>query len=109
MEKEIDELGASVINIKLNKTKHHKKNNKEDNLNTPKKEEEKNINKDEGFNMDVLNNLLNQNVNIQIPSNNNNNEQLKSHIKPHLKKLNLGLNKKLTPIAINKEKNTPKR
>ena len=108
MEKEIDELGASVINIKLNKTKHHKKNNKEDNLNTPKKEEEKNINKDEGFNMDVLNNLLNQNVNIQIPSNNNNNEQLKSHIKPHLKKLNLGLNKKLTPIAINKEKNEDK-
>ena len=41
MEKEIDELGASVINIKLNKTKHHKKNNKEDNLTTPKKEEEK--------------------------------------------------------------------
>ena len=108
MEKEIDELGASVINIKLNKTKHHKKNNKEDNLNTPKKEEEKNINKDEGFNMDVLNNLLNQNVNIQIPSNNNNNEQLKSHIKPHLKKLNLGLNKKLTPITINKEKNEDK-
>ena len=108
MEKEIDELGASVINIKLNKTKHHKKNNKEDNLNTPKKDEEKNINKDEGFNMDVLNNLLNQNVNIQIPSNNNNNEQLKSHIKPHLKKLNLGLNKKLTPITINKEKNEDK-
>ena len=47
-------------------------------------------------------------MNVQISSNNNNN-QLKSHLKPHLKiNLNLGTKKKLAPIKINQENNIEK-
>ena len=90
LEKEVDELASSIINIKIKKTRHQNKH---------KKEDEKN-NDNKGFNLEDFNNFVKQNENVQISSNNNN--QLKSHHKPHLK-LNLGIKKKITPININKE------
>ena len=105
-EKELDELGTGVINIKINKGRFNNKDkNKEKEINKEKenkKNEEKennnkeltnkNINKNnEDFNLDDFNNFLEHNKNIQV-SNNNKNSQLKSHLKPHLK-LNLGIKK----------------
>ena len=105
-EKELDELGTGVINIKINKGRFNNKDkNKEKEINKEKenkKNEEKennnkeltnkNINKNnKDFNLDDFNNFLEHNKNIQV-SNNNKNSQLKSHLKPHLK-LNLGIKK----------------
>ena len=105
-EKELDELGTGVINIKINKGRFNNKDkNKEKEINKEKenkKNEEKennnkeltnkNINKNnEDFNLDDFNNFLEHNKNIQV-SNNNQKNQLKSHLKPHLK-LNLGIKK----------------
>ena len=118
-EKEVDELGTGIINIKINKSRHKNKdiNNNENkkenedknndiNNNEKRKENEdknssnktesiinnNNIN-NESFNLDAFNNFLehNKNFQIQVPSNNKTN-QLKSHLKPHLK-LNLGIKK----------------
>ena len=110
LEKELDELGSSIINIKINKNKHHKKNinqekqkQKEDEKNNENKIDDNKIqndNNNEGFNLEDFNNFVKQNSNVQIASNNN---QLKSHL-PHLKlKLNLGMKKKIPPITIKKE------
>ena len=105
-EKELDELGTGVINIKINKGRFNNKDkdkNKEINKEKENKKNEekennnkeltnKNINKNnEDFNLDDFNNFLEHNKNIQV-SNNNKNSQLKSHLKPHLK-LNLGIKK----------------
>ena len=114
-EKQIDELGSSIINIKITKNRHKNKklekpkeeNEKNNNINNNKNDKDKNEcesnkNNQEGFNLDDFNNFVKQNINVQVSSNNNN--QLKSHHKPHLKlKLNLGMNKKIQPININKE------
>ena len=113
IEKEIEELSSSIINIKIKKNRNNKINiNKE-----IKKENEdeknngqinnNNNNKNEDFNLDAFNNFVKQN--IQIASNNNNNNQLKSHLKPNLKiNLNLPTKKKLTPIKINQESSQKK-
>ena len=105
-EKELDELGTGVINIKINKGRFNNKDkNKEKEINKEKEnkknEEKENNNKEltnkntnknnENFNLDDFNNFLEHNKNIQV-SNNNKNSQLKSHLKPHLK-LNLGIKK----------------
>ena len=101
-EKELDELGTGVINIKINKGRFNNKDKDKNKEKENKKNEEKennnkeltnkNINKNnEGFNLDDFNNFLEHNKNIQV-SNNNKNSQLKSHLKPHLK-LNLGIKK----------------
>ena len=112
-EKELDELGSSIINIKINKNRHHKKVNNQENNNKKeneknnenkieKKENEQNLKHKESFNLEDFDNFIKQNANVQIASNNNN--QLKSHHKPHLKlKLNLGSKKKVPPIEIKKE------
>ena len=111
LEKEIDELGSSIINIKIKKTRHHKKNNNQENqIKENEKNNDNKMNKNDidlngndskGFNLEDFNNFVKQNVNVQISSNNN---QLKSHHKPHLKlKLNLGIKKKVTPMEIGKE------
>ena len=112
-EKELDELGSSIINIKINKNRHHKKVNNQENNNKKeneknnenkieKKENEQNLKHKESFNLEDFDNFVKQNANVQIASNNNN--QLKSHHKPHLKlKLNLGSKKKVPPIEIKKE------
>ena len=117
-EKQLDELSSSIINIKINKNRHHKKVNNQENSNKKeneknneknnenkieKKENEKNINTKESFNLEDFNNFVKQNVNVQVASNNNN--QLKSHHKPHLKlQLNIGSKKKVPSIEIKKEK-----
>ena len=112
IEKEIDELGSNIINIKIKKTRHSKNiNNQEKQKNENEKNNENKIEKNdkdlnnnkEDFNLEDFNNFVKQNVNVQIAPNNSN--QLKSHHKPHLKlKLNLGIKKKVPPISINKEK-----
>ena len=104
-EKELDELGTGVINIKINKGRFNNKDkNKEKEINKEKEnkknEEKENNNKEltnkntnknnENFNLDDFNNFLENNKNIQVS--NNNKSQLKSHLKPHLK-LNLGIKK----------------
>ena len=116
MEKELEELSSSIINIKIKKHRHNKININNEVKKENEKENEKNNNENkteqdnnqlnqninEGFNLDDFNNFVKQNVNVQISSNNNN--QLKSHLKPHLKiNLNLGIKKKLAPIKINQE------
>ena len=114
IEKEIEELSSSIINIKIKKNRPNKKllvNNeiKKENENEKNNENksEQVQNNNEGFNLDDFNNFVKQNVNVQISSNNNN--QLKSHLKPHLKiNLNLGTKKKLAPIKINQENNNEK-
>ena len=118
-ETEINELGSEIVSIKINRNKHKnkqenndQKNQKEENNNKPNENinenpteektnnnlnEESNdnnnqkIDKKEEFNLDSFNNFLQHNINVQGSSNNN--TQLKSHLKPHLKlkKLNLGL------------------
>ena len=112
IEKEIDELGSNIINIKIKKTRHSKNiNNQEKQKNENEKNNENKIEKNdkdlnnnkEDFNLEDFNNFVKQNVNVQIAPNNSN--QLKSHHKPHLKlKLNLGIKKKVPPLSINKEK-----
>ena len=112
IEKKIDELGASIINIKIKKSRHNKiinnqeKQKNENEKNNENKIEKKDIdlnNNKEDFNLEDFNNFVKQNVNVQIAPNNSN--QLKSHHKPHLKlKLNLGMKKNVPSISINKEK-----
>ena len=101
IEKKIDELGASIINIKIKKSRHNKiinnqeKQKNENEKNNENKIEKKDIdlnNNKEDFNLEDFNNFVKQNVNVQIAPNNSN--QLKSHHKPHLK-LNLGMKKKI--------------
>ena len=109
IEKVIDELGEEIVNIKINRHK-NKQNKKEDKNNSninntnnvvSNNNENNEINKGnnnsisnnekkEEFNLDSFNNFVQHNINFQGSSNKNN--QLKSHLKPHLKlKLNLGL------------------
>ena len=119
IEKELEELSSSIINIKIRKNRNNKininkeikkENENEKNNNENKQEQNNKINQNinEGFNLDDFNNFVKQNVNIQIAPNNNNN-QLKSHLKPHLKiNLNLATKKKLAPIKINKESSQKK-
>ena len=115
IEKEIEELSSSIINIKIKKNRPNKKLLVNNELKKENENEKNNENKseqvqnnNEGFNLDDFNNFVKQNVNVQISSNNNNN-QLKSHLKPHLKiNLNLGTKKKLAPIKINQENNIEK-
>ena len=128
-ETEINELGSEIVSIKINRNKH--KNKQENNDSKNKKEENNNksnennlteektnnnlneesnnnnnpkIDKKEEFNLDSFNNFLQHNINVQGSSNNN--TQLKSHLKPHLKlkKLNLGLGLK-KPEAPKPEEN----
>ena len=118
IEKEIEELSSSIINIKIKKKRNNKininkekkkknKNKKNNNENKPEQNNNLNQNINEGFNLDDFNNFVKQNV--QIASNNNNNNQLKSHLKPHLKiNLNLATKKKLAPIKINQESSQKK-
>ena len=124
LEKELEELSSSIINIKIKKNRSNKINiNKEikkekenEKNNNESKPEQNNINNNnqlnnninEGFNLDDFNNFVKQNVNIQIAPNTNIN-QLKSHLKPHLKiNLNLATKKKLAPIKVNQENNQKK-
>ena len=120
-EKEINELGSEIVKIKINRKKNNK--NKQENNNTQKEEKEQNINnnnvkiednseknnnnndldtnneKKEEFNLDVFNNFLQNNINVIGSSNHNN--QLKSHLKPHLKiQLNKGLSLKKKESSI---------
>ena len=111
LEKELDELGSSIINIKINKNKHHRKiinqekqKQKEDEKNNENKIDDNKNNKtdnnNEGFNLEDFNNFVKQNANVQIAPNNN---QLKSHLSNLKSKLNLGLKKKVPPLTIKKE------
>ena len=114
IEKEIEELSSSIINIKIKKNRNNKininkeiKKENEDEKNNGQINNDINNNKNEDFNLDAFNNFVKQN--IQIASNNNNNNQLKSHLKPNLKiNLNLPTKKKLTPIKINQESSQKK-
>jgi mitogen-activated protein kinase kinase 1 len=111
-EKEINELGSEIVKIKINRNKHNKnkqennditkeekkeeniKNNndeKEEKILNNKEDNNNNNEKKDEFNLDVFNNFLQKNENVIGSSNNN--KQLKSHLKPHLK-LNLGLSGK---------------
>ena len=131
-EDEIDELGGEIVKIKINRNKHKNKHNniideKEKNINkdlpsninentknldnTEKEvniinntnlDKNKNIikEKNEEFNLESLNNFLQSNVNVQSYSNNN--QQLKSQLKPKLKlKLNIGLGSSKQEISKN--------
>ena len=114
IEKEIEELSSSIINIKIKKNRNNKininkeiKKENEDEKNNGQINNDINNNKNEDFNLDAFNNFVKQN--IQIASNNNNNNQLKSHLKPNLKiNLNLPTKKKLAPIKINQESSQKK-
>ncbi len=124
-EKEINELGSEIVKIKINRNKHNKnkqennditkedkkeqiiKNNNSENIekNVNNNNENNNNEKKEEFNLDVFNNFLHHNVNVIGSSNNN--KQLKSHLKPHLK-LNLGLSgkkKELPKIVVDNKNN----
>ena len=131
-ESEINQLGSEIVNIIIRKNKHNKKdnNNKNEKKESNNKNDlysnineiDKNINnnnelqnndvsinlnneKKEEFNLNNFNNFLKNNINIQDTSNNN--RQIKSHLKPHLRlKLNAGLNpKKQEDLKIIENKN----